>query len=282
LTHCSLTNADTQTEKGATYTTTIRADNNYAIDNESVTVMMNGINITSTSYNSTTNVITISNVTGDISISASAYSSIVYYTINNNLSNCSTNNNTTQILSGESYSATLTADTGFDISSGNITVTMRGENITSDVYLNGTINISEVIGNVVITVSPQISYRANSRISLGSSNPYKIASLSGWCATGSDNYGNINVQQGDIITITGFNFGNCVFATFKEDGKFVAGDNSLGLGKTTSGTFGSASISSNGVFSYEFTSEASSDIAQLIVSGPCTNGNNLSVTRTRI
>ena len=52
--------------------------------------------------------------------------------------------------------------------------------------------------------------------------------------------------------------------------------------KTISGTFGSASVSSNGVFSYKFTSEASSDIAQLIVSGPCTNGNNLSVTRTRI
>ena len=282
LTYCSLSNTNIQTEKNASYSTRIIADNNYAVDNESVIVTMGGVNITSSVYNGTTNTINIPNVTGDISITASGYSTLVYYTITNTLSNCSTSNNTSQILSGGSYSAKLTVDTGFILSSSSVTVTMGGTNITSSVYSNGTINIAEVIGNVVITVSPQISYRANSRVSLGSGTPYKIASLSGWCATGSDSYGNINVQQGDIITITGFNFGKCVFATFKSDGTYVAGDNSLDLNKTTSGTFGSASISSNGVFSYEFTSGASSDIAQLIVSGPCTNGDNLSVTRTRI
>ena len=73
------------------------------------------------------------------------------YTITNNLTNCSTNNNNTSVNSGSSYSATLSANSGYQLST--VTITMGGTNITNTAYSNGNINISNVTGNIVITAS---------------------------------------------------------------------------------------------------------------------------------
>ena len=71
------------------------------------------------------------------------------YTIVNNLSNCSTSNNSTKIRSGLPYTATITAIGEYTISS--IVVTMGGVDVTTDVMSDNTINISAVTGNIVIT-----------------------------------------------------------------------------------------------------------------------------------
>ena len=73
------------------------------------------------------------------------------YTISNSLSNATTSNSTVLVNANASYTATITVNDGYKLSS--ITVTMGGTDITSSVVSGSTITISEVTGNVVITVT---------------------------------------------------------------------------------------------------------------------------------
>lgn len=75
------------------------------------------------------------------------------YTVTNNLSNASTSNSATSVKEGTSYSATITASSGYRLKS--VTVTMGGVDITNTAYSNGRINISSVTGNIVITVTTE-------------------------------------------------------------------------------------------------------------------------------
>ena len=74
---------------------------------------------------------------------------ITYYSITNNLTGCSSSNNTTQVEENTSYSATITPATNYQMNS--ITVTMNGTDITSSAVSGNNINITSVTGNVVIT-----------------------------------------------------------------------------------------------------------------------------------
>lgn len=69
----------------------------------------------------------------------------VYYSVTNNLTNCTTNNSGTQVIEGESYSATITANSGYELKS--VTVTMGGSPVSVS---GGAINIANVTGNIVI------------------------------------------------------------------------------------------------------------------------------------
>jgi hypothetical protein len=75
------------------------------------------------------------------------------YTVTNTLTNVTTSNSTASIISGVSYSATLTAKSGYTLTGGTVKVTMGGTDITSSVYSNGKITITQVTGNIVITAS---------------------------------------------------------------------------------------------------------------------------------
>lgn len=75
----------------------------------------------------------------------------VYYSIKNNLTNAKTSNSAANIVSGNSYTATISANSGYELDS--VTVTMGGTDVTSEVYADGVITISEVTGNVIITAS---------------------------------------------------------------------------------------------------------------------------------
>lgn len=75
----------------------------------------------------------------------------ITYTITNNLTNCTTNNNTNSVNANSSYSATITANSGYTL--GSITVTMGGSDITSSAVSGSRISINSVTGNVVITAS---------------------------------------------------------------------------------------------------------------------------------
>ena len=74
-----------------------------------------------------------------------------YYSVTNNLTNSKNSNSAASVEKGTSYSGTITANDGYKLDS--VTVTMGGTNITSSAYSNGTINISSVTGNIVITVN---------------------------------------------------------------------------------------------------------------------------------
>jgi len=70
------------------------------------------------------------------------------YSISNALTNVSNSNTATSVTQNASYSATLTADDGYEIET--VTITMGGTNVTSTVYSGGTITIASVTGNVTI------------------------------------------------------------------------------------------------------------------------------------
>ena len=76
------------------------------------------------------------------------------YTITNTLSNATNSNSDTSIEENTSYSANIAPNTGYKLKT--VTVTMGGTDITSSAYSNGVINISNVTGNIVITVTTEV------------------------------------------------------------------------------------------------------------------------------
>ena len=80
----------------------------------------------------------------------------VYYSITKNLTNCIISNTASEVAKGNSYSATITANSGYELKS--IVVTM-GDTAVS--VTNGVINITKVTGNIVITAVAEASGPVN-------------------------------------------------------------------------------------------------------------------------
>lgn len=76
---------------------------------------------------------------------------VIQYSITNTLTHTINNNASTVIDEDTAYNATLTAESGYEITSVNIT--MGGVDITSQAYSNGNISIASVTGNIVITAT---------------------------------------------------------------------------------------------------------------------------------
>ena len=74
-------------------------------------------------------------------------------TITNTLNGCTTSNSATSTTEGASYSATITASSGYILTGASVSITMGGVDITSSAYSNGTISIAEVTGSLVITIT---------------------------------------------------------------------------------------------------------------------------------
>ena len=149
LNNVNTSNGATSVAKNGSFSTTLTAATGYQIS--SVVVTMGGVDITATAYTSGTGVVSIASVTGNVTITA--YSAPAIYTITNTLTKCSTSNTATQAAYGDSYSATLTEDSGYTFSS--VAVTMGGTDITSTAYDNtdDSITIASVTGNIVITAT---------------------------------------------------------------------------------------------------------------------------------
>lgn len=75
------------------------------------------------------------------------------YSITNTLTNATSDNTTSVITEGGSYTATITADEGYTLTGANVSVTMGGVDITADAYADGVVTIASVTGDVVITVA---------------------------------------------------------------------------------------------------------------------------------
>lgn len=172
LTNCTSSNTANSVNQGASYSATVTPSNGYELMNVAIT--MGGTNVTSTvyKYQDGKAVINIPSVTGNVVITVQATAIIaepaVMYTITRNLTNCTSNNTTDRINQGESYSATVTPNSGYELM--NVAITMGGTNVTSTVYTyqNGkaVINIPNVTGNVVITIQATASSSSG-----GGSNP---------------------------------------------------------------------------------------------------------------
>lgn len=150
LTNCTTNNSAISVDQGALYSATISPNSGY--DMSSITVTMGGTDITSSAVSG--NVITVNNVTGNIVVTANATQQSTQpatYTITRNLTNCSSSNTSNSIAEGNSYSTTISANSGYNM--GSIAVTMGGTNITSSAVSGNTVTISNVTGNIVITAS---------------------------------------------------------------------------------------------------------------------------------
>lgn len=75
-----------------------------------------------------------------------------YYSVTNNLTNCTNSNGDTQAVGGKSYSATISANSGYELSS--VVVTMGGSSVSVS---GGNINIANVTGNIVITAVAEVT-----------------------------------------------------------------------------------------------------------------------------
>lgn len=134
-------NAATSVERNASYEATLTADteNNTAI--KSVKVTMGGVDITE-------NVVTLT-----------PYTPAVTYSVTNNLANVINSNSAQAVNRGDGYTATLTPYAGYVFS--DVELQMGGVDITATVYSNGTINIPNVTGNIIIYAAATKAVKTN-------------------------------------------------------------------------------------------------------------------------
>lgn len=75
------------------------------------------------------------------------------FRVANTLVGCTNSNSATTATEGTAYSGTITAASGYTLAGATVSVTMRGVDITSAAYSNGTISIAAVTGDVAISVT---------------------------------------------------------------------------------------------------------------------------------
>ena len=143
--------------------------------------------------------------------------STVYYSVTSNLTNCTINNSTKTVAEGGSYSATITANDGYELKS--VTVTMGGTAVSVS---GGVINIASVTGDIVITAVAEevaveivnqipISTDASGNLYVGTNGEagyktgYRLSSSSGneSASNGAEVTGFIPAKLNDTIYIEG-------------------------------------------------------------------------------
>ena len=77
------------------------------------------------------------------------YGTIQSFTVTNYLTDVINSNATSTVVEGGAYTATLSCASNYQITS--VTITMGGEDVTNTAYSGGSISISNVTGNIVIT-----------------------------------------------------------------------------------------------------------------------------------
>lgn len=78
---------------------------------------------------------------------------VTTYSIVSALLHATSNNAAASVESGASYTATITADDGYNLDGATVSVSMGGVDITATAYSDGVVNIASVTGNVIITVN---------------------------------------------------------------------------------------------------------------------------------
>lgn len=124
----------------------------------------------------------------------------LYCTVTNSLTYCTNSNTATSVANGSSYSATITANSGYTLKT--VTATMGGNAVSVS---NGKIDIANVTGDIVITAVAEkavvqitnyietVGYTADTRLSLSSGS---TTSASGYECSGF-----IPAKRGDVIRI---------------------------------------------------------------------------------
>lgn len=113
----------------------------------------------------------------------------VYYTVTANLTNC-TSNGASQAVGGSSYTATITANSGYELKT--LTVTMGGADVTASAVSGGTVIIGNVTGDIVITAVAEAQVAEPVTVDIALTDKMSIvldangsdrANTAGYCAT---------------------------------------------------------------------------------------------------
>ena len=141
-------NTATSILNGESYSATLSTSAGRYITN--VLITMGGVDITNEVYDSENYTINVPSVTGDLWIHAEG---LLNPTITNNLTGCTTSNSATTCDYGDSYTATITANTGYSLEDASVLITMDGIEQTG-VYnaTTGIISIPSVTGDLSITI----------------------------------------------------------------------------------------------------------------------------------
>lgn len=144
---------ETVTPSIATYTVT-KTETNTAITGESSATQYQGYEAEIAPLDD----YVINNITvtmGGVDITSqvlSAEKTNRYLSITKTLSNCSMDNSKNRVIEKQGYGATITADDGYTLDGGSVTITMGGVDV-STYYSNGKIAIPNVTGDIVITAT---------------------------------------------------------------------------------------------------------------------------------
>lgn len=158
----------------------------YVIDN--ITVTMGGIDITSQVLN--------------------AEKTNRYLSVTKNLSNCSLDNSKSRVIEEQGYGATITANQGYTLDSGTVTITMGGVDMSA-YYSNGKIAIPNVTGDIVITAT---AVTTAGYINLADptsdewQDGYRITSSGISAQSGKTVSNPIDVVVGDVVRVKGVDF----------------------------------------------------------------------------
>lgn len=155
LTQCTTNNNATTVDSDETYSATLTANAGYHFNTENVVVTCGEFDEQFTiSQDKQTVTINITDVVGDIYISATATNELPQYDITSTLNHATNNNSATTIEQGQNYSATLTCDAHYTFTGGTLVVTHNNQTVTPTLNANGTvatISINNVQGDIVIT-----------------------------------------------------------------------------------------------------------------------------------
>lgn len=212
-------NAPENVKWGESLTVTLSADSGTQLASSSVVVTMGGVDVTSQAYSSSTNKITISNVTGDISIAAAA--TIVF--ADSNVKNICVTNWGGSVVSGEITKNEAAAVTSLGGKfRGNTTITKFNElryftGLTS-LYISGnsTASQGEFYGCSNMT-EIQLPHVAMTNISGAFRNMSKMTEidLSPLTATGNMNGTFHNIAALTKVTLPGVDLGSSWAYTFR-------------------------------------------------------------------
>lgn len=144
------------------------------------------------------------------------------YAVINNLTNCVNSNSETSVVNGGSYSATISANSGYELKS--VSVTMGGSPVS---VTDGVINIASVTGDIVITAVAEKAKEITNFIEYNADN---TSDWNIWCnnarigsdglyrsSTASNVTNYIPVQNGDIVYWRDMPIYSVIIGLYKSD-----------------------------------------------------------------
>lgn len=146
----------------------------------------------------------------------------LFRSITNNLSHCTTNNAKYNCIDGQSYGAIITADSGYTLEGGTISILVGGIEMAQLYYSNGAIIIPRVTENVVISVTAVKQGPAYTNLADKTGGDWKtnmrIRSIGELASsTNSDVTNCIEVSVGDVIRMKGVCGSQNGFTDFKNN-----------------------------------------------------------------